>query len=76
MEFYEPSACVWEGRRSPVDVAEDGLNKLLVITVMSDAVVESKSLGLHTSKNGSGGGGHRQHALSVNGGGGRRKQTG
>lgn len=36
--------CVWEGRRSPVDVAEEGLNKLLVIIVMNDAVMESKSL--------------------------------
>lgn len=35
---------VWEGRRSPVDVAEEGLNKLLVIIVMNDAVMVSKSL--------------------------------
>lgn len=63
---------MWEGRRSPAERAEDGLNKLLVITVMSDAVVESKSLGLHTSKNGSGGGGHRQHTLSVNRGDGKK----
>lgn len=38
-----------------MDVAEDGLNKLLVIVVMNDAVMESKSLVLHTSKYGSGG---------------------
>lgn len=35
---------MWEGRWSPVDVTEEGLNKLLVIIVMNDAVMESKSL--------------------------------
>lgn len=30
---------MWEGRRGSVDVIEEGLNKLLVITVINDAVV-------------------------------------
>ena len=35
---------MWEERQSPVDAPEEGPNKLVAITVMNDAVMESESL--------------------------------
>lgn len=68
---------VWEGRRSPVDVTEEGLNKLSAITVMNDAVTEPGSLvnALLNMGLGGWGGGHTTTTLRSSSGGGGERQA-